>query len=113
MSNKKNYNKISTEANTSNIVVETEPVAVETTEPVVAEPVAPVVQTKVGVVANCEKLNVRKKPNVGADVVTIITRGTEVEIDKSKSTKEFYKVRSTSTTEGFDGYCMKKFISIK
>ena len=108
MSNKKNYNKISTEkAKAENVeVVE----AVETVG--TAEAVAEVVEepkVKIGVVANCENLNVRVKPNVKSDVVCVIAKGTEVEIKDAGSTRDFYNV----ITADFTGFCMKKYISVK
>lgn len=64
-----------------------------------------------GVVVGCEKLYVREKPGKEFNHVTIISKGTEVQVDKIESTTEdFYKV---VTSMGFEGYCMKKFISIK
>ena len=112
MSNKKNYNKISTE----NVVVDSEEKStldVVKSEEVIETKEEPVVKVKIGVVSNCEKLNVREKPNVKSVVACIITKGTEVEIDESKSSREFYRVSSTSKTEGFAGYCMKKYITVK
>lgn len=93
--------------------------AVEST--VVEEPVPytegvaetePVVKTSTictGLVKDCISLNVRSQPSKDADVVCIITNGSEVQIDKAASTKDFYKVYTTS---GASGYAMKKFISI-
>lgn len=62
----------------------------------------------VGIVEGCERLNIRTKPNVKSDVVCVIKKDTKVEIDESKSTRDFYKVCS----KDFNGYCMKKFIAI-
>lgn len=63
-----------------------------------------------GVVANCKNLNVRKQANADATVVTIIGAGTEVLVDKEKSTDTFYSVQINSEIKG---YCMKKFIKIQ
>jgi uncharacterized protein YgiM (DUF1202 family) len=82
-----------------------ETVAVET--PVVEEPVVVPAEPVFGAVV-CDKLNVRKKPNISAEVLLKINRGTKVKIDTEKSTKEWYKV----VTKGVDGYCMKKFIEL-
>ena len=75
------------------------------TEEVVAP--APVLY---GVVCKCERLNVRKDPNATSKVVRIINKGTKVEIDEGKSTKDFYAVRVNPNTSG---YCMKKFLAIE
>lgn len=78
---------------------------------VVEEVVEPEVPTPViGVVTGCEKLNVRAAANTGANVVCIIAAGDEVEINEEESTNDFYAVY---TGTGAEGYCMKKFITIK
>ena len=66
-------------------------------------------KTVIGVVDGCEKLNMRKDFNKESDIVTIIAKGTELTINLSESTDDFYKV---CTAAGIEGYCMKKFISI-
>lgn len=73
-------------------------------EPVVEEPAE-----VYGVVTNCAKLNVRKAPSADANIVTEIAVGTEVMVDDTESTEDFYKV---VTEAGIEGYCMKKFITI-
>lgn len=81
-------------------------------ETVVEEIVIPA--PKIGVVVDCAKLNVRKKPNTNADVLTIIDKGTEVEIDETFNNKDFYKVSAATTgVKFFSGFCMKKFIELK
>lgn len=64
-----------------------------------------------GIVTGCERLNMRNKADKDSDVITILAKDTEVIINTSESTtEEFYKV---STHSGLEGYCMKKYISIK
>lgn len=58
----------------------------------------------------CEKLNVREVPN-GAKICEI-GKDTVVVIDESESTHDWYAVR-TCTNPVVEGFCMKKFISIK
>lgn len=89
-------------------VQETEPEVKMEPETVaaVAEPVPEIPVT--GVVANCNKLNVRRKPEAGALVVSVINAGTVVEIDEAKSTADWYKVIVPAVNEG---YCMRKFIN--
>lgn len=58
----------------------------------------------IGVVCNCEKLNIRVAPNKDADIVTVIRKDTQVTIDEAKSTDDFYAVEN--------GYCMKKYIKV-
>lgn len=78
---------------------------------IIPEPeVAPApVPPKTGIVIDCARLNVRKKPSADAEVVVIIERSAKVLIDKEQSTKNFYKV---CTEAGAEGYCMKQFIKI-
>ena len=61
-----------------------------------------------GVVANCAKLNVRVKPDVSGDVITVLNVGDEISIDVDESTDKWFKIR---TVDGVKGYCMKKFVS--
>lgn len=61
-------------------------------------------------VVKCKKLNVRKNPNLESEILTTVTEGDNVELDIEVSNREFYKVLTESKEEGF---CMKKFISIK
>ena len=87
-------------------------------EEAAAEPVdqpveeAPKKETKVGIVANCEKLNLRRSPlkdSDGANVITELLPGVAVVIDEDESTPNFYKV---TTETGLEGYCMKQFIEL-
>ena len=100
---KKNYTKY------SNKEVKIEPVTEQPME-VVTEETPGETPAKIGVVTGCVKLNVRKKPDVKADVVCEIVCLSEVVVDEEASTSEFYKVYTVS---GVDGFCMKKFITIK
>ena len=92
-------------------------------EEVVAAPVveAPVVEAviehddqeiamPIGVVVNCDRLNVRTQPSPMANVVCTIERGEKLAIDKGASTELFYKVYAEI---GAEGYCMKQFIEIE
>lgn len=65
---------------------------------------------KVGVVSNCRSLRVRKTPNKNSDVLTYISEGTKVEIDDTKTSEEFYKIR---VSDDVVGYCMRNFITIQ
>lgn len=108
MANKKtNYNKMSEKSVKEEAVVET----VETTKEVISEP-----EVTIGVVTNCEKLNVRALPKKNADIICTINKGDEVIIDKIGTTKDFYCVHSIEEKTngvGFHAYCMKDFITIK
>jgi uncharacterized protein YgiM (DUF1202 family) len=98
MANKKNYNKISTEAAENQVKEEVVETPTEQTSPI-----------PVGVVANCKKLNVRKKPDLGAKVIKVLDVNDEVEIIDGAD-KDFYEVALSKGTKGF---CMKKYIKIK
>lgn len=64
----------------------------------------------VGVVSNCRNLRVRKIPNENSDVITYVSEGTKVEIDDTKTSDKFYKIR---TSDDVVGYCMRNFITIQ
>lgn len=101
MSNK-NYNKMS-EKSAKETVVETAPVT-ENSKQAKEEPVY-------GVVTNCTRLNVRSKPNIKANVVSIVEKETKFIINKKESTKEFYSV--SSIDEKIKGFCMRDYITIE
>lgn len=117
MSNKnyKNYNNFSSTKPAEEVVeaVEVkEEVKVEEPTPVVEEP-KPVVKPEppkplTGKVTGCAKLNVRESANATANVLAVINEGSEVVINRIKSTVDFYAV---CTAAGIEGYCMKKFIT--
>lgn len=70
-------------------------------------------ESKVGVVSNCQKLNLRRSPlkdSDGANIITELLPGIAVVIDEDESTPNFYKV---ITEDGLEGYCMRQFIEVK
>ena len=88
-----------------------EEVVTETPQtPVVEQPKSEPPKATVGVVTGCAKLNVREAANADADVVCVISEGSDVTINRIKSTVDFYAV---CTAAGIEGYCMKKFITVK
>ena len=130
MSQNKNYSKFSQKkenVNLEEIFPETEAVEADAEQEPIMDPVVEEeaeqaqeiveesqkveesVQT-VGFVDNCEHLRVRKGSNVDSEELCIINKLSEVVIDLDNSTDYFYKV---TTSEGVEGYCMKKFITIK
>ena len=130
MSHNKNYSKFSQKkenVNLEEIFPETEAVESDAEQEPIMDPVVEeeaeqaqeiveesqkieeAVQT-VGFVDNCECLRVRKESNVDSEELCIISKLSEVVIDLDNSTDYFYKVK---TSEGVEGYCMKKFITIK
>lgn len=64
----------------------------------------------VGIVANCERLNVRKSPSPTAEIICVIECGAKLSIDEAESTETFYKICAEI---GAEGYCMKRFIQIE
>ena len=130
MSQNKNYSKFSQKkenVNLEEIFPETEAVESDAEQEPIMDPVVEeeaeqaqdiveesqkieeAVQT-VGFVDNCECLRVRKESNVDSEELCIISKLSEVVIDLDNSTDYFYKVK---TSEGVEGYCMKKFITVK
>ena len=63
-----------------------------------------------GFVSGCSKLNIRKAPNVNADIECIVNEGSELKIGKSKSIEGWFNI---CTANGVEGYCMSKFVEIK
>lgn len=62
-----------------------------------------------GIVTDCLYLNVRKLPDINADVAVVIDALTRVCVDLDASTEDFYKVR---TSDGVEGFCMRKYIAL-
>lgn len=77
---------------------------------VVEEPKTETAAVVFGKVSNCNKLNVRKKPNAAAKVVAIIEAKTKVRIDNAASNDEWCKVYVSPEVEG---YCMRKYLTIQ
>lgn len=63
-----------------------------------------------GTVTDCVKLNVRVAPFLTAEVACVLDANSEVEIDMTKSTDEWFKV---TTASGVEGYCMRMFVNAK
>ena len=63
-----------------------------------------------GVVTGCQRLNIRAEPTKESVVVTIVTCLDELKIDPDNSTDEWYAV---CTASGVEGFCMKKFVSVR
>ena len=66
--------------------------------------------TAIGVVVGCEKLNVRETPDSSGKIACVIEKGSQVCIDETESTDEWYKVCAKN---GIEGFCMKKFIEVQ
>ena len=64
----------------------------------------------VGIVIDCKNLNIREQPDGDADILGTIPADSEVLIDESDSTSEFYKVCAAS---GLEGFCMKMYIAVQ
>lgn len=79
----------------------------EVTEEVKVEETPAAITSNAGVVT-CEKLFVRSKPSKSGSFVAVIIKGTEVEVDHSGSTSDFYRVKIGDKY----GYCAKEFVKI-
>ena len=64
-------------------------------------------------IVTASKLNVRIEPNKDAEVLDIIVKDAEVEVNVTKSTEDFYKISITINDVLVEGYCMKEFIHIE
>lgn len=63
----------------------------------------------IGVVGNCERLNVRRAPRKDAAVITIIPEDTELKVLGDSRDGEWYKVHMD---DGTKGWCMKQYIIV-
>ena len=64
-----------------------------------------------GIVIDCSKLNIRKKPNKESEIVSIVDSGSNLKvIDPDKHKGEWYKV---ITQKGVNGFCMRKYVEIR
>ena len=61
-----------------------------------------------GVVTNCLRAALYQEPRANSKGLTVITALTRVSVNMDEPTDAFYKV---STSNGTQGYCMKKFIA--
>lgn len=120
--NKKNGGKKNRTAEDEIKVEEVVETTVEIAAPDAKMEVAPVIETVetkevpktvVGTVTNCTKLNVRIKPALTADVVSVINVGDTVGIDVAKSNRDWFYVYINTGVHGYNGYCMKKFVTAK
>lgn len=66
---------------------------------------------KKGKVVNCERVNVRVRPDTDptTPIATIILFGEEVDVDPSKSTDKYYAV---TTNMNIDGFILKDFVEV-
>ena len=86
-----------------------EPKIDNTAEQTTEQPEAPV-KTLSGMVTNCVKLNVRKKPSIKSKPIGVINSNTQVTVYPDESASGWYKVNADGVGEG---YCMAKYIAIK
>ena len=64
----------------------------------------------IGIVTNCERLNIRLRPSANSMVLCEIHTGTELMIDLTQSTDDWFSV---CTSMGIEGFCKKEFVEIK
>lgn len=65
----------------------------------------------VGVVCNCERLNIRTAPDKKAEPVAVVNKDTVLMIEYPVNTNsDWFKVY---TEAGVEGYCMKEFVEIR
>lgn len=67
-------------------------------------------EESIGIVANCQRLNIRKEPSIDSEVVGVIEVSNELAIDMVNSTDEWFAV---CTVDGVEGFCMKMFIELR
>ena len=65
--------------------------------------------TRIGY-ANCLRLHIFSEPSVDSEIVCKVRYMTEVTIDLTNSTKDFYKI---CTAIGAEGFCQKDLLILK
>lgn len=99
---------------TSEVVEETkvtEEVVEQATPEVVEKPAKSKKQkNELGVVTECEQLNVRNAASKAATRVAVISKGTEFEIESFESGSEWLEI---TTKTGIKGFVMAKFVTVK
>lgn len=63
-------------------------------------------KSRTGVVVGCTRLNVRKKPTKAGEVLCIIDKDTEVEIDDNRPESKWVRVIINDVV----GFCMREYI---
>ena len=99
-----------TEPTYSATVVETEPKLENQIPEIIEDEEQATDNIVIGIVNDCIKLNVREEPNKESAIVCELALQTEVMVDQTESTEDFYKV---CTAAGIEGFCMKQFIAIQ
>lgn len=61
-------------------------------------------------VANCLRLHIHTEPNKESEIVCKVRYLTELELDLTASTEDYYKV---FTATGAEGFCQKEYITVK
>lgn len=119
MSKNKNYGSYYKKPQVEEPVNETPVEEVQVTEETAAAPIkeVPVEEEKVeeitpaepikvyAVVSGAKRVNMRSKPNTGANVITVLNEGTKVELHDSVD-----KVWSSVSYNGRDGYMMTMYL---
>lgn len=67
-------------------------------------------KNELGVVTECEQLNVRNAASKVATRIAVISKGTEFEIESFESGSEWLKI---TTKTGIKGFVMAKFVTVK
>lgn len=62
------------------------------------------------IVANCTKLNIRKKPDLKADISKVVNAGAELSILETSLSKDWCELCDKKGK--VIGYCMKKYVKV-
>jgi hypothetical protein len=74
------------------------------------EPEVPQEPKTIGIVTGCRLLNIRRRPDLEAEILCFVRCESEITIDTSESSTEWLKVRNS---DGIEGYCMARYVYIK
>lgn len=86
------------------------PVEEDVIEEEKTEEIKPAIYTvnKAGTVTNCFRLNIRKEPSVDAEILKVISKGDDVEIDDESTPDGWIAV---ILSDGTKGYTMTEYIN--
>lgn len=101
---------MATKKKTTTPVEEVEVIEQPTPEVVEKPAKTKVSKVKLGIVTECEQLNIRSAASKNATRVAVIPKGTEFEIESFESGSEWLKI---TTKTGIKGFVMAKFVTVK
>lgn len=63
-------------------------------------------------VANCQALNMRSSPNKNSSIVTVVTEGTRLKVEKQPEASDQWIKVSTEDKKPMTGFVMRKYVRV-